>query len=211
MCTGSFTPTGYLAVSSSKRLSTAFTYGRKSRACKREKLQISEKRGQQPFLFEIPHDQRVSIDKTHGHFIVRLRRLTTLALWTIRTLSAATYAKDIVAVEPLRKLYESHRCSMPHRVAEVCPNIPFQIQLSNFTEDEILIPKSTNVGICDVILNELYVLSVKGDLDRNQYMIREGRAALHLKKKAEGRVVLQSQRTHSCFLTSTTRRDVKLR
>ena len=77
---------------------------------------------------------------------------------------------------------------MPHGVAEVGQNIPFLIQLSNFTDDEILWPKGTNVGICDDARNEQYVFSVEGDLDRNQSTSKEDLAALHLTKKAERRV-----------------------
>ena len=102
-----------------------------------------------------------------------------------KTVSVVTKSKGLVAVAPLHKLFRRYRCSLPHGVAKLGTNIPFLIQLSTFTDDEILFPKDTYVGICDATLNEQYVFVVGGDLARNQSTNKEDRAALHLKKKAE--------------------------
>ena len=71
---------------------------------------------------------------------------------------------------------------------EVRPKTPFLIQLSNLADCEILLPKGTNIGICNATVNEQYVFVVELDLARNQSTNKEDLAALHLMKKAEKRV-----------------------
>ena len=64
-------------------------------------------------------------------------------------------------------------------------NTLFQIQLSGLTNDVILLPKSTNIGVCDSTLNEKHLYPVESSLDRNQSMSTEDRAAMELTKRAE--------------------------
>ena len=64
---------------------------------------------------------------------------------------------------------------MLHKEVEVRPNIPFLIQLINFTDDAKLLPKGTSVSICDVTLNEEYAFVVEGDPARNQSTSKVGR------------------------------------
>ena len=74
---------------------------------------------------------------------------------------AVTKEKSFVAIEPLHKLHQKHRCFMSEHIAQRHSNVSFFIQLFSFSEDTFEPSRCNDIQVFDTALKDSKLFSVE--------------------------------------------------